>query len=163
MLTLKNTSIIQIYSHTIIVAGKMSEDVSIEKTLTLFSEPFWTCNQIQQLERFLPEKIPPTLSRGSKVLLLSLLLTGLADNFLSCLFFSRRFEFCLNEKFHGCYLPFGTCPCLRLNPLFSQLHYFSLETCCGALRRATAQLLLIFISFMGLDHWLHHVFTFAGI
>lgn len=33
MLTLKNSSIIQIYSHTIIIAGKMSKDVSIEKNL----------------------------------------------------------------------------------------------------------------------------------
>lgn len=33
-LTLKNTSIIQIYSPTKIVPGKMSKDVSIEKPLT---------------------------------------------------------------------------------------------------------------------------------
>lgn len=32
----------------------MSKEVSIEKTLTLFSEPFWTCNQIEKLERLLP-------------------------------------------------------------------------------------------------------------
>lgn len=91
------------------------------KNPMLFSDPFWTCDQIQKLDIFLWGKIPRTLSRRSKVLLLLLLLTGLADNFLSCLFFSRRFEFWLNEKFHGCFLPFGRCPCLCLRPLLPTL------------------------------------------
>lgn len=108
--TLKNCSII--CGHTI-VAGKMSKHVSIVKILTLFSEP---AIRYRSSKDFSHRK-PPTHPHGSKVLLLLLFLTGLADNFLSCLFSSRRFEFWLDEKFNGCCLPFGIHPCLHLSPI----------------------------------------------
>lgn len=117
MLPLSNSSIIQIQSHSVTVAGKMSKDVSTEKAIWMFLDL-----QSNTGTRDFSQGKTSTLPRESKALLLLLFLTGLADNFLSCLFFSRS-EFWLDEKFHGCNLPSGRCAhqylsALQLTPLF---------------------------------------------